>query len=97
MLAPVDIHSRKRTLRCRWTIRPLLKSVVIPAIPHHFPQTHFLSHLILTTNQPTMSSSHTANATSSCVPGHMVNAAGNGQAAVTVDGGVNITVSTDPL
>jgi hypothetical protein len=47
-----------------------------------------------------MSSFHTTtHAAFSGVQGHTVEAAGNGQAAVTVDGGANapIEVSTDPL
>jgi hypothetical protein len=87
------------TLRCRRSIHSLLKSVVnrnsasLSTIP-------LPSHLILTTNQLTMSSFHTAtHAAFSCVPGHTVKAVGNEHAAVTVHGGANapIAVSMDLL
>ena len=44
-----------------------------------------------------MSSFYATNANSSSVPGHSVNGAGNEQAVVTIDGGANVAVSTNPL
>jgi len=76
---------------------PVKKRIVIRHLASSLCPNSLPSHLILTTNQPTMSSFHTTNATSSSVPGHAVNAGGNGRAAVAVDGGTNVAVSTDPL
>ena len=70
---------------------------LLSAIPYHFPQTHFLLHPILTTNQPTMSSFNNADATSSHVPDPEVNVTGNGQVVMMLGGDVHLTVSTDPL
>jgi hypothetical protein len=96
---PVDVHSRKRTCASP----PLSIEHPSPVKKRRYPRFRITPHrpnplpphLILTTNQLTMSSFHNIpHAAFSGVRGHTVEAAGNGQATVMVNG-APIAVSTD--